>query len=62
MGEVMPHFGQQWSSSITQLLILGFSICVGATAGAITGLIAKLTGRVTLGGSYSDHGASWSRF
>ena len=28
---------------------------VGGVAGAVTGIIAKMTGRIALGGSYSDH-------
>ena len=43
------------TSSATQALVTGFSIFVGGIAGALTGLLAKFTGRIALGGSYSDH-------
>jgi len=56
---VMPHYsggnGDALVSSATQALITGFSIFVGGICGALTGLVAKLTGRIALGGSYSDH-------
>lgn len=55
MGQIMPHFGEKWSSAATQALILAFALFVGAIAGAGTGLIANLTGKVALAGSYSDH-------
>jgi len=55
LGSVMPHYGERWSSATTQALITGFSLFVGGVAGAVTGIIAKMTGRIALGGSYSDH-------
>lgn len=59
LAEVMPHYagGDNGGlvSTATQALTAGFSIFVGGIAGALTGLLAKFTGRIALGGSYSDH-------
>uniref|UniRef100_A0A7S0QNB2 Ammonium transporter AmtB-like domain-containing protein n=2 Tax=Cryptomonas curvata TaxID=233186 RepID=A0A7S0QNB2_9CRYP len=55
MSTIMPHYGQQWSSTATQAIITGFSICVGGVSGAVTGVVARMTGRIALAGSYSDH-------
>jgi len=48
---VMPHYsggnGDALVSTATQALITGFSIFVGGICGALTGLVAKLTGPVT---------------
>jgi ammonium transporter Rh len=57
---VMPHYsggldGSEMVSSATQALVCGFSLFVGGLSGALTGLVAKFTGRIALGGSYSDH-------
>mmetsp|Transcript_6290 Transcript_6290/g.22401 ORF Transcript_6290/g.22401 Transcript_6290/m.22401 type:complete len:499 (-) Transcript_6290:1141-2637(-) len=52
---IMPHYGDKWASTETQTIIVAFSIFVGGLSGAATGVVAKLTSKISIGGSYSDH-------
>jgi len=56
---IMPHYGDKWASTETQTIIVAFSIFVGGLSGAATGVVAKLTSKISIGGSYSDHGDIW---